>query len=320
MCNKSLGVTTYISLAEIVGVHVLSSPKSTLASTQKSGNHQVLTQDLGCRPHTTTDGSGVASDGVGKRGNLGQLRPADESSNSEEIANCEGCADGGGSDQGCKVRRDGPRPDSDPSNVKHGLMSDRCSCNPATFHWKGQNYLEKMSHDLEFLTDDSSSSSANLISTWLGFSAIRNPFLLPPESHDVCKSLQLEHEQLRESAASRRTQRRRESLRRHWADSEASSRRRSRTTSLTQEPESNTTNTGENGGDQHVGVMASCMVDAQGVVAADGIGLGPAKTEANTESGSADLLSLGGDFGAVSERRIDNIACVGGRAKLILSH
>lgn len=242
----------------------------------------------------------MTSNGVGARDNPGNLRPADEADNTQEIANCKGCASAGESDKGWKGSRDNDHQTGfDLTNGENELMSDGSSSNPATFHWKGQNYLEKMSHDLEFLTDGSS-QSARQISTWLGFSAIRNPFLIPPEGHDVCETLRLEHEQLRESTASRRTQRRRESFARRRADSEAESRRYSRTTSLPQQAESNKNNASENGGDENVEVVSACTADTRGVIVAYGIGLGPAKTEASTESGSANLVSLAGDFGAVS--------------------
>lgn len=84
---------------------------------------------------------------------------------------------------------------------------------PAAFHWKGRNYLDKMRCDLGFLTDGSRSwASCQIFSAWLGFSTTANPFLIPPEGYDVCEALQVEHEQSRENAASRRTERRRESL------------------------------------------------------------------------------------------------------------
>lgn len=44
-----------------------------------------------------------------------------------------------------------------------------------TYKWNGQNYLEKMSSDLEFLED------YPYVVRWAGFSVINNPFLVPPE-------------------------------------------------------------------------------------------------------------------------------------------
>lgn len=44
-----------------------------------------------------------------------------------------------------------------------------------TYKWNGQNYLEKMSTDLEFLED------YPYVIQWAGFSTINNPFLVPPE-------------------------------------------------------------------------------------------------------------------------------------------
>lgn len=75
-----------------------------------------------------------------------------------------------------------------------------------TFLWKGQNYLLKMATDLEFLDDP---SVAAPVSAWLGFSARCNPFLMPPEGHDVCESLRRGHDERCERAADRRRQRRR---------------------------------------------------------------------------------------------------------------
>jgi hypothetical protein len=43
------------------------------------------------------------------------------------------------------------------------------------FTWNGENYLSKLMHDVDWLDD------IPLISAWLGFSMIGNPFLIPPE-------------------------------------------------------------------------------------------------------------------------------------------
>lgn len=83
--------------------------------------------------------------------------------------------------------------------------STRSSGSPPTiFLWKGHNYLVKMAHDLDFLDDE---NVAAPVSSWLGFSAQRNPFLIPPEGHDVCEILQRGHEERCKEIAVRRRQR-----------------------------------------------------------------------------------------------------------------
>lgn len=47
--------------------------------------------------------------------------------------------------------------------------------NVASYKWNGQNYLEKMFNDLEFLQD------YPYVLNWMGFSPINNPFMVPPE-------------------------------------------------------------------------------------------------------------------------------------------
>lgn len=77
---------------------------------------------------------------------------------------------------------------------------------PATFLWKGHNYLLKMSNDLDFLDDQTISSP---VSGWLGFHARGNPFLVPPVGHDICKALQREHDGRLKEISTRRQQHRR---------------------------------------------------------------------------------------------------------------
>lgn len=92
------------------------------------------------------------------------------------------------------------------TNMKQFHKSNKKSNNgnnPATFRWKGQNYLQKMAHDLEFLDDATVSAP---VSAWLGFSVRDNPFLIPPDDHDVCGALRRQHEQRRKASASRRRQ------------------------------------------------------------------------------------------------------------------
>lgn len=72
------------------------------------------------------------------------------------------------------------------------------------FLWKGHNYLVKMAHDLDFLDD---ARVAAPVSSWLGFRVRGNPFLIPPEGHDICGALRVRHEERRMAAAARRRQR-----------------------------------------------------------------------------------------------------------------
>lgn len=44
-----------------------------------------------------------------------------------------------------------------------------------SYKWNGQNYLEKLAHDLEFLQEYA------YVIDWMGFSVVNNPFLVPPE-------------------------------------------------------------------------------------------------------------------------------------------
>lgn len=90
--------------------------------------------------------------------------------------------------------------------------------NLAAFYWKGQNYMVKMAHDLEFLDDPAVSSP---VSTWLGFAMHNNPFLIPPEGLDVCETQRREHEERREAASVRRRHRRRDSSSRRRSNSRA---------------------------------------------------------------------------------------------------
>lgn len=75
---------------------------------------------------------------------------------------------------------------------------------PMIFIWKGHNYLVKMAHDLDFLDDE---SEAAPVPTWLGFSVHGNPFLIPPEGHDICDILLRGREERRKGIAARRRQR-----------------------------------------------------------------------------------------------------------------
>lgn len=86
----------------------------------------------------------------------------------------------------------------DATNVRSSEQNDR---SPAPFRWRGQNYLLKMAHDLEFLDDPNVSAP---VSAWLGFLVTENPFIIPPHDHDVCKALRREHTVFREAVASRR--------------------------------------------------------------------------------------------------------------------
>eukprot|EP01032_Pedospumella_encystans_P018548 gene18548-21110_t len=47
--------------------------------------------------------------------------------------------------------------------------------NTVSYKWNGQNYLEKLAHDLEFLQQYA------YVVDWMGFSPLNNPFLVPPE-------------------------------------------------------------------------------------------------------------------------------------------
>ena len=47
--------------------------------------------------------------------------------------------------------------------------------NVVSYKWNGENYMEKILHDLDFLQDHT------YLVNWLGFSPVRNPFLVPPE-------------------------------------------------------------------------------------------------------------------------------------------
>ncbi|CAB1096040.1 unnamed protein product [Ectocarpus sp. CCAP 1310/34] len=71
------------------------------------------------------------------------------------------------------------------------------------FLWKGNNYLTKMAHDLEFLDDADASAP---VSAWLGFSVRDNPFLIPPNGLNVCEDLRRQREERREEAAVPRRQ------------------------------------------------------------------------------------------------------------------
>lgn len=82
----------------------------------------------------------------------------------------------------------------------------------AIFLWKGHNYLVKMAHDLEYLDDE---NVAAPVSSWLGFSIRGNPFLVPPDGHDICEALRQDHEKRREEAAVRRRQRQLQLQHRH---------------------------------------------------------------------------------------------------------
>lgn len=172
----------------------------------------------------------------------------------------------------------------------------------ATFDWKGRNYLEKMSHDLDFLSDHASLSTINPVSAWLGFSTHRNPFLIPPEGHDIRETLRIEHEKRRHTAAARRTQRRRESFGQRGANPEMSGGHEYVSTSLSprQQPRSNTI------GDDNIDGKDVEMVRAGGSAASvaddraeyeSGI-----ETWASTGSGLTNLPLPGGDFEEVLYR------------------
>eukprot|EP00752_Nemacystus_decipiens_P004624 g4220.t1 len=85
-----------------------------------------------------------------------------------------------------------------------GEGSSSRSSPPTIFLWKGNNYLVKMAHDLDFLDNV---GVAAPVSAWLGFSVRFNPFLIPPEGHDVCEILRRGHEERCKEIAARRRQR-----------------------------------------------------------------------------------------------------------------
>lgn len=87
---------------------------------------------------------------------------------------------------------------------RQAIKSDSSSSPPTVFLWKGHNYLVKMAHDLDFLDDE---NVAAPIPAWLGFSVHRNPFLIPPEGHNICETLQRGHEERCKEMAARRRQR-----------------------------------------------------------------------------------------------------------------
>lgn len=87
---------------------------------------------------------------------------------------------------------------------RQAIKSDRSISPPTIFLWKGHNYLVKMAHDLDFLDNE---NVAAPVSAWLGFPIHRNPFLIPPEGHDICKKLQRGHEERCKERAARRRQR-----------------------------------------------------------------------------------------------------------------
>lgn len=90
---------------------------------------------------------------------------------------------------------------ADDGHTKITSLDNFVDDSPATFLWKGHNYLLKMSNDLDFLDDQTISSP---VTGWLGFHARGNPFLVPPGDHDICKALQREHaERLKEISARR---------------------------------------------------------------------------------------------------------------------
>ncbi|CAN0447219.1 unnamed protein product [Ascophyllum nodosum] len=93
-------------------------------------------------------------------------------------------------------------------------IRDRVQYNsPAAFMWNGQNYLVKMSHDLDFLDDAIMSFP---VGAWLEFSARSNPFLVPPVGHYARKeALRLEGEEPIEKFSSRRQQQPDKGLHRH---------------------------------------------------------------------------------------------------------
>lgn len=145
------------------------------------------------------------------------------------------------------------------------------------FLWKGRNYLDKMSHDLEFL--DSAVLSAP-VSTWLGFSVKQSPFLIPPEDYDVCASLLRDHEERRESAASRRMQRRKDSGGRRRTSS-AGNIERSASYSLSRRRSSRASD-----------FVGGEMVQGPTQLASEASdGTGSEITEASLGSGSADLVN-----------------------------
>lgn len=102
---------------------------------------------------------------------------------------------------------------STPGNTGTTAENNHCL---AAFYWKGQNYLIKMAHDLEFLDDPTVSDP---VSTWLGFVVHDNPFLIPPEGLNTCETLRREHEERREAASARRRHRRRDSNSRRRSNS-----------------------------------------------------------------------------------------------------
>lgn len=102
---------------------------------------------------------------------------------------------------------------SSPGNAGTTAKSNNCL---AAFYWKGQNYIVKMAHDLEFLDDPTVS---NPVSTWLGFVVHNNPFLIPPEGLNTCETLRREHKERREAASVRRRHRRRDSNSRRRSNS-----------------------------------------------------------------------------------------------------
>lgn len=86
-------------------------------------------------------------------------------------------------------------------------QANKSSCGtspPTIFLWKGHNYLVKMAHDLNFLDDE---NEAAPVPAWLGFSVQCNPFLIPPEGHNICDILQRGHEERRKEIAVRRRRR-----------------------------------------------------------------------------------------------------------------
>lgn len=84
------------------------------------------------------------------------------------------------------------------------IKSNSSNSPPTIFLWKGQNYVVKMAHDLDFLDDENMVAS---VPAWLGFPVRSNPFLIPPEGHDICYLLQQGHEQRCKEIAVRRRQR-----------------------------------------------------------------------------------------------------------------
>lgn len=102
---------------------------------------------------------------------------------------------GAGSDYGIQNRGDdgsqqgGCGPEEDEGIGREDDDHDWCKvpqgehyCEVPIFLWKGQNYLNKMRHDLSFIDDPALSYP---VCAWLGFSAHDNPFLIPSGDNDV---------------------------------------------------------------------------------------------------------------------------------------